>query len=114
MIIPKLGGQLLDSTSKYQDLDRLNYYATLALFIYLLNAFFDYLRTFCYHLLGEKIVAALRNDCYKKFILADIEFHDQTPSGELLSRLSSDITIAKVKNLFIFTSPLFQETWELL
>lgn len=96
MYIPKLSGELLDSTSKWKDMDRLNYFATIAVGIYILNSVFDFLRTFCYHLLGERIVNTLRNDCYKKFINADIEFHDKITSGELISRLNSDITIAKV------------------
>ena len=68
MYIPKLCGELLDATGKFQDLNRLNYYALLALGVYIVIAFCDFMRTFLYHLLGEKIVVALRNDCYKKFI----------------------------------------------
>jgi ABC-type multidrug transport system fused ATPase/permease subunit len=95
MYIPKLCGELLDATSKFKDLDRLNYYAMIAICVYIVNAICDFFRTFLYHLLGEKIVVALRNDCYKKFISADIDFHDRIKSGELLSRLGSDISTAK-------------------
>lgn len=95
MYIPLLCGELLDATSKYQDLSRLNHYALIAIAVYLANAFCDFLRTFAYHLLGEKIVMSLRNDCFKKFIQSDIEFHDQITSGELLSRLGNDISVAK-------------------
>ena len=95
MYIPKLCGELLDATGKFQDLNRLNYYALLALGVYIVNAFCDFMRTFLYHLLGEKIVVALRNDCYKKFIKTDVGFDDRIKSGELLSRLGSDISMVK-------------------
>lgn len=41
-------------------------------------------------LLGEKVVADLRNRLYAHLIGLDAEFHDRTRSGELVSRLSAD------------------------
>jgi ATP-binding cassette, subfamily B, bacterial len=41
-------------------------------------------------LLGEKVVADLRQRLYAHLIGLDAEFHDRTRSGELLSRLSAD------------------------
>ncbi|WP_141456396.1 ABC transporter transmembrane domain-containing protein [Pseudoxanthomonas sp. z9] len=41
-------------------------------------------------LLGEKVVADLRQRLYAHLIGLDAEFHDRTRSGELISRLSAD------------------------
>lgn len=57
----------------------------------LITAAFTFTREYCYHLLSDKIVFDLRNDLFQKLIHKDIEFFDSNRSGELLSRLSSDV-----------------------
>ncbi|SHE53883.1 ATP-binding cassette, subfamily B [Thermomonas hydrothermalis] len=48
-------------------------------------------------LLGEKVVADLRNQLYGHLIGLDAEFHDRTRSGELVSRLTADVEL--IRNL---------------
>lgn len=42
---------------------------------------------------GERIVAKLRKDLYSSLIVQEIGFFDETKTGELLNRLSSDCVI---------------------
>ncbi|MDR2872685.1 MAG: ATP-binding cassette domain-containing protein [Xanthomonadaceae bacterium] len=48
------------------------------------------LRFYFVSLLGEKVVADLRDRLYSHLISLDLAFHDHTRSGELVSRLSAD------------------------
>ena len=47
-------------------------------------------RFFFVSLLGEKVVADLRQQLYAHLITLDAQFHDRNRSGELVSRLSAD------------------------
>ncbi|TCT24438.1 ABC transporter transmembrane domain-containing protein [Thermomonas haemolytica] len=54
-------------------------------------------RFFFVSLLGEKVVADLRTQLYAHLIALDAEFHDRTRSGELVSRLTTDVEL--IRNL---------------
>lgn len=41
--------------------------------------------------MGERVAVNLRQDLFKSIIMQDIEFFDKTRSGEIVSRLTSDI-----------------------
>lgn len=58
-------------------------------------AVFTYLRYVCLQFLQEFIAMDMRNDFYKKFIENDIFFFEKYKTGELVSRLSSDVNQAK-------------------
>ncbi|MGB3393075.1 MAG: ABC transporter transmembrane domain-containing protein [Stenotrophomonas sp.] len=47
-------------------------------------------RFFFVSLLGEKVVADLRQQLYSHLVTLDAQFHDRNRSGELVSRLSAD------------------------
>lgn len=47
-------------------------------------------RFFFVSLLGERVVADLRERLYSHLMAMDAEFHDRNRSGELMSRLTSD------------------------
>lgn len=59
----------------------------------IITAIFTFTRAYAYNILGEKITFDLRNDFYRSLISKDIEFFDTNRSGELISRLSSDISV---------------------
>jgi ATP-binding cassette subfamily B protein len=46
-------------------------------------------------LLGERVVADLRNKLYAHLIALDAEFHDRNRSGELISRLTADAELLR-------------------
>lgn len=47
------------------------------------------------NIVGEKIIIDLKNDCFAMFIKSDVEFHDKQKPGELVSRLTNDIAMAR-------------------
>jgi ABC-type multidrug transport system fused ATPase/permease subunit len=58
-------------------------------------AIFTLTRFLSLQFLQEYISMDMRNDFYKKFIENDVYFFEQHKSGELVSRLSSDVNQAK-------------------
>lgn len=52
-------------------------------------------RFFFVTLLGERVVAHLREDLYAHLISLDAAFHDRTRSGELVSRLTADAELLR-------------------
>ncbi|MEO6226247.1 MAG: ABC transporter transmembrane domain-containing protein [Thermomonas sp.] len=52
-------------------------------------------RFFFVSLLGERVVADLRNELYAHLISLDAGFYDRTRSGELVSRLTSDVELIR-------------------
>lgn len=58
-----------------------------------ISSIFSILRAYLYMVAGERIVAKLRKDLYSSLIVQEIGFFDETKTGELLNRLSSDCVI---------------------
>jgi len=52
-------------------------------------------RFFFVSLLGERVVADLRNELYAHLIGLDADFHDRNRSGELVSRLTADVELIR-------------------
>lgn len=50
-------------------------------------------RGYCFNFLGEKVMYDLRRDVFNSFILKDTAFFDTNKSGELMSRITSDIAV---------------------
>ncbi|CAD8099465.1 unnamed protein product [Paramecium sonneborni] len=91
--LPYLTGQMIDSITKSdgkEDLNKLTFYFII---LTIVSALFTFLRAYAYNILGEKITFDLRNELFQKMITKDIEFFDSNRSGELISRLSSDISV---------------------
>ncbi len=49
-----------------------------------------YYRAYLFGVLGQRVVAELRDKLYSSSILRDVQFFDETRSAELVSRISSD------------------------
>lgn len=60
-----------------------------------LMALFAFFRFICMNFLQELLSIDMKNDIFSKFIHFDLYFFEQYKSGELVSRLSSDINQAK-------------------
>jgi ATP-binding cassette, subfamily B, bacterial len=57
-------------------------------------------------LLGERVVASLRERLYVRLLSLDAAFHDRNRSGELLSRLTSDVELLRFLLTFAFSGVL--------
>ncbi|CAD8104708.1 unnamed protein product [Paramecium primaurelia] len=91
--LPYLTGKMIDSITKSNSKENLNYLTLQFIVLTIVTAFFTFLRTYAFNILGEKITFHLRNELFQSLIQKDIEFFDSNRSGELISRLSSDISV---------------------
>jgi subfamily B ATP-binding cassette protein MsbA len=60
--------------------------------VFLFQAIFNYLRTYMLGLVGEGVVADLRKGLFKHLMSLDIRFFESRKTGEITSRLTSDIS----------------------
>ncbi|KYM97232.1 PREDICTED: ATP-binding cassette sub-family B member 8, mitochondrial-like [Cyphomyrmex costatus] len=59
--------------------------------MYIVQAFFTFVYIYTLSHVGERVAMSLRQDLFKSIIMQDIAFFDKTRSGEIVSRLTSDI-----------------------
>ncbi|KAG5314660.1 ABCB8 protein, partial [Pseudoatta argentina] len=59
--------------------------------MYITQAFFTFVYIYTLSHVGERVALSLRQDLFKSIIMQDIAFFDKTRSGEIVSRLTSDI-----------------------
>ena len=59
--------------------------------LYIAQAFFTFVYIYTLSHVGERIAMNLRDDLFKSIIMQDITFFDKNRSGEIVSRLTTDI-----------------------
>lgn len=59
--------------------------------LYIAQAFFTFVYIYTLSHVGERIAMNLRQDLFKSIIMQDIKFFDKNRSGEIVSRLTTDI-----------------------
>ncbi|MBP6748469.1 MAG: ATP-binding cassette domain-containing protein [Xanthomonadaceae bacterium] len=91
LTLPVASAQLIDGGFVHGDAAQINR-DFLALFgVTLLLALAGSARYIFAALLGERVVASLRERLYVRLLTLDAAFHDRNRSGELVSRLTSDV-----------------------
>ncbi len=73
-------------------LDRL-IFLLVALFV--LQAVGGFIQTWLLGVVGERVVAQMRGELYGRLITLSLDFHGERRVGELVSRLSSDVTLIR-------------------
>ncbi len=63
--------------------------------LFCIQAFFFYVRHYCFTAVGYKIVAKLRRDLFEGMMRQDLSFFDNARVGDLLSRLASDTQLVQ-------------------
>lgn len=64
--------------------------------LYVAQSIFTFSYIYLLGVMGENIAATLKNRLFESIIKQDIAFYDQTRSGELIDRLTTDIQDFKV------------------
>jgi ATP-binding cassette subfamily B protein len=91
LLIPQYIGQLIDTVTNSSDAKLALSTLVLSFFgLMLLFAIFTFIRAFSYTLAGERVVARLRRNLFDNIVVQEIGFFDETKTGELINRLSSD------------------------
>lgn len=93
--IPYISGQFLDIVSKAGNIDDLNFKGFIFLSLTLALALSNFAKSFCFSLMSERVSIQMKKHLFNSLITHDISFFDGKKTGELLSRLGSDIATVK-------------------
>lgn len=101
--------RLLDSVTKAQSFGPLNLLAGALVGIFLLQAIFSFFQSYLLNYIGEHIVFDLRTSLYQHLQELSLDFYAARRVGDLISRLSSDVTQMRTmltSNLTTFLSQI--------
>jgi len=94
LLFPILSGKLLDVAKgeTFYIFNDINSIAILLVGSIFLNGILSFFRVYLFSIVGEKSMADLRSDLYKRFLYLPMKFYDANRTGELMSRISSDVS----------------------
>lgn len=84
--------RLLDSVLQQQNLAQLNWLTLALIGVFLVQATFTMVQTYMLNYVGEHIVLDLRAQLYRHLQSLSLAFYADRRTGEILSRISSDVT----------------------
>ncbi|MFZ9044288.1 MAG: ABC transporter ATP-binding protein [Cyclobacteriaceae bacterium] len=101
LAFPKLAGQFVNVAEGQSEqflieqiqLDSLRQVATVLFIILIIQAMLSFLRVYLFASVSERALANLRSDVYQKVIGLPMTFFDKRRTGELISRITNDISI---------------------
>lgn len=92
MVIPYLSGQMIDtSLNKTEESWTLRQIGIIFLATFIIQGIASYFRVYLFAVVSEKGIADVRKSVYQKLIGLPILFFEENHSGELISRLTSDV-----------------------
>ncbi|MCW5876206.1 MAG: ABC transporter ATP-binding protein [Anaerolineales bacterium] len=92
LIFPLIIVQLLDSVTSSGNMGSLNVFALLLVGVFFVQAAFRFLQSYLLSYVGEHIVFDLRSSLYARLQQLSLGFHAERRVGDLVSRISSDVT----------------------
>jgi subfamily B ATP-binding cassette protein MsbA len=98
LVFPRIMGNLVDSalgevgTAETGDLNR---FALILVVVFLLQAGFNFLRSYWLAIAGEGVVADLRRAVFDRVIRLGVPFFDKRKTGEITSRLTADAAVVQ-------------------
>ncbi len=95
LAFPLIVKVLVDSVLMRRDLSRLNKIAAGLIGLFLVRAAFQYFQTYQLTYVGERMVLDLRRQVYAHLHALSLRFYANRRIGEIVSRLSSDVTLVR-------------------
>lgn len=93
LIFPFVTGKLVDAaTGEFKYFDNINLIALGLVGVLLLQAVFSYMRVILFANVSEKAMGDIRNDLFKKIIGLPFPFFEERRIGELVSRITADVS----------------------
>lgn len=92
LVYPKYFGAAIDDAFTFGDDESLNRTTLLLVLVFAGQAVFVFWRHYLMSWVGERVVADLRQMVYRHLLTMPPSFYHQNRTGELLSRLSDDVT----------------------
>jgi subfamily B ATP-binding cassette protein MsbA len=93
LIMPLLIRTLVDVVFVEQSLALLNRLTLLLAIIFFVRAIFSYITRYNMAYVGERVVADLRQQLYRHLVSLSLRFFADRRTGELVSRVSNDVTL---------------------
>jgi ATP-binding cassette, subfamily B, bacterial MsbA len=95
LVFPAVIQQVIDSVLEQGDLALLNQVTVLLLLVFLVRSVASLIETYNLNWIGEKIVVDLRKQLYIHLQDMSLRFFTERRVGELVSRISSDVTMMR-------------------
>eukprot|EP01127_Copromyxa_protea_P019084 TRINITY_DN6113_c0_g2_i1.p1 TRINITY_DN6113_c0_g2~~TRINITY_DN6113_c0_g2_i1.p1 ORF type:complete len:822 (+),score=150.24 TRINITY_DN6113_c0_g2_i1:22-2487(+) len=96
LALPNFFGKIMESLfnpDPEKAKEGLNSNVLTLLIICAVSSVFSFIQTFLFRIVGQKIVVRLRKLTFESILQQDISFFDETKTGELTNRLSSDAKV---------------------
>lgn len=103
LAFPYFAGKLLDVAQGEKDflLTSINQIALVLIAILLIQSIFSFIRVYTFTFVSERTLADLRQHVYTKIVWLPLSFFDSRRVGELISRITSDVST--LQDTFTFT-----------
>lgn len=108
LVFPRIMGTLVDTALDETDTSALDTIALILLGVFAVQAGFNYLRIYALGLVGEGVVADLRRAVFTRVVLLPVPFFDGRKTGEITSRLTSDVAVLQSTVSTALAQALFQ------
>jgi ATP-binding cassette subfamily B protein len=95
-INPQIIGHVIDSIDEGGNTNTLLLSAGLIITVYFLHGIFAYIQTYLGEYLSQNVAFDLRNRLYDKIQSLSFSFHDQSQTGQLMSRVTSDVEVSRM------------------
>jgi len=95
LIFPLIIQDLINTVLAEGSLAQLNQITLSLIAVFLVRSIFYYIQTYYLTYVGERIVVDLRTQTYQHLQFLSIRFYADRRVGELISRLSSDVTVVR-------------------
>lgn len=92
LVYPMYFGKVIDAAFTDKDVGALNASALTLVLLFAFQGLFSFFRHYLVAWVGERVVANLRVQIYRHIVTLSQSFFHRTRTGELLSRLSDDVT----------------------
>ena len=95
LVFPLFIGKTIADVLNQGSLAQLNQFVALLIGLFVIMAVANFIQSYFLGVTGEKIVFELRTQLYERLITLPLAFYGQHRVGELVSRLSNDVTLVR-------------------
>jgi subfamily B ATP-binding cassette protein MsbA len=108
LVFPRIMGTLVDTALDDADTSDLDTIALILIGVFAFQAAFNYLRIYSLGVVGEGVVADLRRSVFARIVMLPVPFFDGRKTGEITSRLTSDVAVVQSTVSSVVAQALFQ------
>ncbi len=108
LVFPRIMGTLVDTALDDADTSDLDTIALILIGVFLFQAAFNFLRIYALGVVGEGVVADLRRSVFARIVMLPVPFFDGRKTGEITSRLTSDVAVVQSTVSSVVAQALFQ------